>query len=62
MAPIEVEPERIADLLERAAGVHARLREAGFTFVAMDLAGYRRGSLNEGQPLIQISTLGAPGR
>jgi hypothetical protein len=32
-----------------------RFRQIGFTFVAMDLAGYRRGSLNEGQALIQIA-------
>lgn len=59
-ARIEVEPELMPDLLNRAAEVHARLREIGFTFVAMDLAGYRRGSLNEGQALIQISTLDEP--
>ena len=42
-------------LLKQASEVYARFRQIGFTFVAMDLAGYRRGSLNEGQALIQIA-------
>jgi pyridinium-3,5-biscarboxylic acid mononucleotide sulfurtransferase len=55
MARIEVEPEHMLELLKRASEVYARFRQIGFTFVAMDLAGYRRGSLNEGQALIQIA-------
>jgi PP-loop superfamily ATP-utilizing enzyme len=44
------------ELINRAGEVNAQLREIGFKFVAMDLAGYRRGSLNEGEDLIQIAT------
>jgi PP-loop superfamily ATP-utilizing enzyme len=30
-----------------AASISAQLKAAGFTFVALDLEGYRQGSLNE---------------
>lgn len=48
VARIEVPPEQMQTLLEHATSVVAKFREIGFTFVAMDLAGYRRGSMNEG--------------
>jgi uncharacterized protein len=32
---------------EMAASIAARLKAAGFTFVALDLEGYRQGSMNE---------------
>jgi uncharacterized protein len=32
---------------EMAAAIAARLKAAGFTYVALDLEGYRQGSLNE---------------
>jgi PP-loop superfamily ATP-utilizing enzyme len=32
---------------EMAASNSARLKAAGFTYVALDLEGYRQGSLNE---------------
>lgn len=48
IARIEVEPEAMAQLAD--AGVRAqvlgRLRELGFRFVALDLSGYRTGSMN----------------
>jgi uncharacterized protein len=48
VARIEVDPADMSRLLELAPDVVARFRrEAGFTYVAMDLAGYRRGSMNE---------------
>jgi pyridinium-3,5-biscarboxylic acid mononucleotide sulfurtransferase len=34
--------------LEMAASIAARLKAAGFTYVALDLEGYRQGSLNDG--------------
>lgn len=48
VARIEMDPERLAEF----AGKHAReaarrLSELGFAYVALDLAGYRTGSLNE---------------
>jgi uncharacterized protein len=49
MARVEVAPEEIARLAapEIAAKVVAALRAAGYSYVAADLQGYRRGSLNE---------------
>jgi uncharacterized protein len=48
VARIEVDPADMSRLLELAPEVVTRFRrEAGFTYVAMDLAGYRRGSMNE---------------
>ena len=49
-ARIEVQPEEIAQCLDeslREKIVHVA-REAGFRYVAMDLQGYRTGSMNEG--------------
>jgi uncharacterized protein len=45
-ARIEVEPGVLAEVLERRQQVVAAVREAGFTFVALDLEGFRSGSLN----------------
>uniref|UniRef100_I2Q6T0 TIGR00268 family protein n=1 Tax=Desulfovibrio sp. U5L TaxID=596152 RepID=I2Q6T0_9BACT len=49
VARIEVAPERIAALVaaDREHGVDAHLKELGYRHVAVDLAGYRMGSLNE---------------
>jgi uncharacterized protein len=46
VARIEVEPEDFATVLENRAEVVERLRQAGFNFVSLDLAGYSMGSLN----------------
>jgi uncharacterized protein len=50
LARIEVETAQIARLLEpdMRGKVARRLGELGFTWVTVDLAGYRTGSLNEG--------------
>jgi uncharacterized protein len=49
LARVEIAPEEMARALspEMAAAISARLKAAGFTFVALDLEGYRQGSLNE---------------
>lgn len=49
LARVEIAPEEMARALspEMAAAISARLKGAGFTFVALDLEGYRQGSLNE---------------
>lgn len=49
LARIEVPPEWVAEVIEadRRHGIDARLKALGYQFVAVDLAGYRRGSLNE---------------
>jgi len=47
LARIEVPGGEIAGLLTNAAGIAAQLKELGFTYVAVDLEGYRTGSMNE---------------
>jgi pyridinium-3,5-biscarboxylic acid mononucleotide sulfurtransferase len=49
MARIEVSPDEMpaALSLEMAAKMADRLKSAGFAYVALDLEGYRQGSLNE---------------
>ena len=45
-ARIEVEPDLLAEVLARRDEVVDAVRRAGFTFVALDLEGFRSGSLN----------------
>jgi uncharacterized protein len=49
LAREEIAPEEMARAMspEMAASISAQLKAAGFTFVALDLEGYRQGSLNE---------------
>jgi len=49
VARIEVDPQRLADLAEPIVREEVRgcLTELGFTYVSVDLRGYRTGSLNE---------------
>jgi len=47
VARIEVAVDEMMALVERADEVVDRLKEIGFMYVALDLQGYRRGSLNE---------------
>lgn len=46
-ARLEVAPEQISRLAEMHAAVSAKFKEIGFTYVALDLTGFRSGSLNE---------------
>jgi uncharacterized protein len=50
LARIELAPDELprAFSAEIAAAMANALKEAGFTYVALDLEGYRQGSLNEG--------------
>jgi len=50
VARIETDDAGIALLLEKRQEVVARLRSLGYLYVALDLAGYRQGSLNEALP------------
>lgn len=50
VARIEVAPADIPHLASRAADISAALRDIGFTYVSLDLRGYRTGSLNETLP------------
>jgi pyridinium-3,5-biscarboxylic acid mononucleotide sulfurtransferase len=49
LARVEIAPEEMTRAFspDMAAAISARLKEAGFTYVALDLEGYRQGSLNE---------------
>lgn len=46
-ARIEVLPEDMALLLQRREEIVKRFKELGFTYVTLDLIGYRTGSMNE---------------
>jgi len=50
LARVEIAPEEMPRAMsaEMAAQIAAALKAAGFTYVALDLEGYRQGSLNEG--------------
>jgi pyridinium-3,5-biscarboxylic acid mononucleotide sulfurtransferase len=47
IARIEVEPQEMTKLLENNLEITARLREYGYTYVTMDLKGYKSGSMNK---------------
>ena len=47
VARIEVEPDSLAAALEMRESIASTLKSIGFTYVALDLLGYRTGSLNE---------------
>ncbi len=47
LARIEIEPDAFERLLRARETVCRRFRELGFTYVALDLQGYRTGSMNE---------------
>lgn len=48
LARLEVEPDRIADLISLRRQVVQYFKSIGFLYVTIDLQGYRQGSLNEG--------------
>jgi uncharacterized protein len=52
LARIEIAPEEMDRALskETSAAISQALKQAGFTYVALDLEGYRQGSLNEALP------------
>jgi uncharacterized protein len=47
VARLEVDPEDFPRVLERRIEIAAALRSAGFTYAALDLVGFRSGSMNE---------------
>jgi uncharacterized protein len=48
IARIEIDREQFALMAEKAQEVVGKLKSAGFAYVALDLEGYRTGSMNEG--------------
>ncbi len=47
LARIEVPADRLDCIVERATEVASALKKIGYTYVALDLLGYRAGSMNE---------------
>ena len=47
VARIELPPERFADFINAKDQIIERMKRAGFTYVALDLEGFRSGSMNE---------------
>lgn len=49
LARIEIDEEQFPKIMEKEVRdqISARLKEIGFTYVSLDLAGYRTGSMNE---------------
>lgn len=47
LARIEAPPERLAELISVAETVDCKFREIGYTYVSLDLRGYRAGAMNE---------------
>ena len=53
-ARLECEPEVFDQVLARRGEVIAAVRGAGFTFVALDLEGFRSGSMNRLLPIEEL--------
>ncbi len=47
VARIEVEPQDFARVLENNEAIRARFRELGYTYITLDLEGYRSGKMND---------------
>jgi uncharacterized protein len=55
VARIEVEPGDLETLIAQREAIVARLKELGYRYVTLDLAGFRSGSLNDVLPLTEIA-------
>lgn len=55
VARIEVEANDVNALVERREEVVERLKELGYRYVTVDLAGFRSGSMNEVLTLVEVS-------
>ena len=51
VARIEVTPEEISELVKHRDKIQMKLTSLGFTYVSLDLRGYRTGSMNEELPV-----------
>ena len=62
VARIEVGTDEIPRLFspEISGAIHERFRENGFLYVAVDLKGYRTGSMNEGLPTTTRGLVAGP--
>ena len=57
VARLEILPEQLATALERRCDIETAIKACGYRFVAVDLGGFRSGSLNEG--IVKIVNLPA---
>jgi uncharacterized protein len=57
VARIEVDPQDMAVLIEQRERIVARLKELGYKYVTLDLAGFRSGSLNEVLTLMEVTRM-----
>ncbi|MEX2245623.1 MAG: ATP-dependent sacrificial sulfur transferase LarE [Dehalococcoidia bacterium] len=55
VARIEVEPDAMPQLIEHRERIVRRMKNLGYKYVALDLAGFRSGSMNEGLASVQQS-------
>jgi pyridinium-3,5-biscarboxylic acid mononucleotide sulfurtransferase len=62
VARIEIPPADFARAVELAGAIDTALREAGYRFVALDLAGFRSGSLNGGIAAAALTHIELPSR
>jgi uncharacterized protein len=56
-ARVEVRPDERVRALTLAEQINAALRTLGFTWVLLDVEGYRRGALNEGLPMVRMGAV-----
>jgi uncharacterized protein len=56
VARIEVTPEEITELVKHREKIQQKLTSLGFTYVSLDLRGYRTGSMNEELPTNLLHT------
>lgn len=54
MARIEVDPGEMQKVVDNRGKIYDYLKSLGFTYVSLDLAGYRTGSMNEGIILNEV--------
>ncbi len=47
IARIEVEPDEMKMVLNNREAIYAELKNLGFSYITMDIQGYRTGSMNE---------------
>nr|WP_166240645.1 ATP-dependent sacrificial sulfur transferase LarE [Paenibacillus turpanensis] len=55
MARIEVMPNEIQKVVDNREAIYAKFAELGFTYVTLDLQGYRTGSMNETLDIVKAA-------
>lgn len=58
IARLELHPADMSAALEEREAIVGRLKELGFTYVSLDLQGYRMGSMNEGLRALAVQHTG----